>query len=131
MKKKILTVMASVALLSAGSMMATNSTQVSDKTTKTEKVSSMPDVRYISRTKKGITYKLEVVKNAKVSFSYKGKTILTRKAKSSKLKVFISTKKLKDKKGAFSVKQKQPGKKVSKAVKAKIIKIGTVQEKII
>lgn len=131
MKKKILTVMASVALLSAGSMMATNSTQVSAKTTKTEKVSSMPDVRYISRTKKGITYKLEVVKNAKVSFSYKGKTILTRKAKSSKLKVFISTKKLKDKKGAFSVKQKQPGKKVSKAVKAKIIKIGTVQEKII
>ena len=52
MKKKILTVMASVALLSAGSMMATNSTQVSAKTTKTEKVSSMPDVRYISRTKK-------------------------------------------------------------------------------
>lgn len=131
MKKKILTVMASVALLSAGSMMATNSTQVSAKTTKTEKVSSMPDVRYISRTKKGITYKLEVVKNAKVSFSYKGKTILTRKAKSSKLKVFISAKKLKDKKGAFSVKQKHPGKKVSKAVKAKIIKIGTVQEKII
>ena len=48
MKKKILTVMASVALLSAGSMMATNSTQVSAKTTKAEKVSSMPDVRYIS-----------------------------------------------------------------------------------
>lgn len=131
MKKKVLTVIASVALLGAGSLITTNSTQVSAKTTKTEKVSPMPDVRYISRTKKGITYKLEVVRNAKVSFSYKGKTILTKKAKSSKLKVFISAKKLNGKKGAFMVKQTQPGKKASRAVKAKIIKIGRVQVKMI
>lgn len=131
MKKKILAVMASVALLSVGTAMTVKPTQVSAKTTKSEKVSQMPDVRYISHTKKGITYKLEVAKNAKVSFSYKGKTILTKKAKSSKLKVFIAAKKLKGKKGAFMVKQTQPGKKASRAVKAKIIKIGTVQEKLI
>ncbi|QNQ82692.1 hypothetical protein FP435_01440 [Lactobacillus sp. PV037] len=131
MKKNLLVITASIALLGAGSIMANNTTQVSAKTTKAERMSQIPSVNYISHTKKGITYKLQVAKKAKVVFSYNGKTILSKKAKSSHLKVFISAKKLKGKKGAFSVRQIQPGKKASKTVKAKIIKIGLVEEKII
>lgn len=131
MKKNLLTVVAGLALLSVGSVVAAQPTQVSAKTTKIEKVSPIPEVNRISRTKKGITYELKVAKKARVIFSYNKKNILTKKAKTSKLKVFIPAKDLKGKKGSFSIKQIQPGKKVSKAVKAKIIKVGQVQVKIV
>ncbi|MGQ5709967.1 hypothetical protein [Lactobacillus sp. PSON] len=76
------------------------------------------------RTKKGISYTFNTIPNNNLVMYFQGNKVLTKKTSSKTTKVFIPAKELKNKKGHFTVKQLQKGKKASPASKAEIVKVG-------
>ncbi|QNQ82897.1 matrixin family metalloprotease [Lactobacillus sp. PV037] len=89
-----------------------------------------PEITKISHTNKGITYKLSTLPKSSLTFYYQGKKFLTQKTSSTETTVFISKSKLKGKKNYFIIKQTSKNKKQSQGIKGKIIKQGTITEKI-
>lgn len=95
-----------------------------------EYASLAPDIYYIYRSKKGITYKLNGVSHSQLRFYNHGKKILEKDCQRDHAKVYIPNKRL-GKHPKLSYKIIQPGLKSSPAKKAKVVRIGTVTEDII
>lgn len=89
-----------------------------------------PWINKITHTKKGITYTIATSPKSFLTFYYQGKKFLVQKTSHTQTTVFISTNKLKGKKNYFVIKQTSKNKKQSQGTKAKIIKEGTITEKI-
>lgn len=85
-----------------------------------------PVVVKTARTRKGLTATLTTQPSGSVSIYYLGKKISSKKTTSTKTKVFISAKKLRNKKGYLTVKQFQKNKKASQPTKIEINKVGIV-----
>ena len=88
-----------------------------------------PTVEKSHRTSKAINYDLTTAKNkGTLVFYYQGKKFYSQKVKSTKTRISFTQDQLKGKKGNFTVRYFQTSKKASPAVKAPIVKVGSVTQ---
>lgn len=99
------------------------------KLTANRYAASTPTVKKSHRTSKAINYDLTTAKNkGSLVFYYQGKKFYSQKVKSTKTRISFTQDQLKGKKGNFTVRYFQTGKKASTAVKAPIVKVGSVTQ---